>query len=189
MITLCGGGRTYPISPRILNPVLRCCRAGALLLLLVCLGTSYAAAQAAAEYGGAVASGGARVVAIPVPKVGSPAVPPDKSGSAVHLTARPTEDVEATNRKALEAHAGKDAAKLMLRSEPTRASVKVDGKPVGKTPLLLIVAPGVYKVDMEGLSTEVAHQQVDLLPKETREVVSTLKSRYPTHVQLRWHNQ
>ena len=74
----------------------------------------------------------------------------------------------------------------MLRSEPSKASVRVDGKPVGQTPLLLMVAPGVYKVEMEGLSTQVARQQVDLLPKETREVLLALQSRYPTHVQLRW---
>ncbi len=167
------------------------CRGGARLALLVSLGASYAAAQAAAEYGGAVATAGARVASIPFPKVQiqSPVIPQGKSGS-VHLTARPpAEDVEAANRKALEARAGKDAAKLMLRSEPSKASVRIDGTPVGRTPLLLIVPPGVYKVEMEGLSTELGHRQVDLLPKETREVVLALEPRYPTHVRLTWHSQ
>ena len=54
------------------------------------------------------------------------------------------------NRKALEDQAGKNAAKLMLRSVPDKSSVRIDGKPVGKTPLLLIVQPGVYVVEMEG---------------------------------------
>jgi hypothetical protein len=158
---------------------------GLQLLLLVCLGTSHAAAQAAAEYGGAVSAAGAHVLTTPFPKVQSPATPQAKSA---HLTPQqhPSEDTEAANRKALEARAGKNAAKLMLRSEPSKASVRVDGKPVGQTPLLLMVAPGVYKVEMEGLSTQVARQQVDLLPKETREVLLALQSRYPTHVQLRW---
>lgn len=173
-----------------------CWRTGAELVLLLCLGVSYAAAQAAAEYGGAVAATGARTLAVPFPKVQIPPVPDSKSSSA-HLTVpvdrtlptHPVGETEALNRKALEARAGKDPAKVMLRSEPNKASVRVDGKPVGQTPLLLILAPGVYKVEMEGLSTEVARQQVDLLPKETREVVLTLKARYPTHVQLRWHSQ
>ncbi len=171
------------------SPALWWLRGGARLALLACLSASYAAAQAAAEYGASVAGAGGRVAAIPFPKTQT-ALPPDKSGS-VHLTApaHPAEDTEAANRKALEARAGKDAAKLMLRSEPSKASVRIDGKPVGKTPLLLIVPPGVYKVEMEGLSTELGRRQVDLLPKETREVALTLEPRYPTHVRLTWHTQ
>jgi hypothetical protein len=178
------------------------CRAGAQLALLLCLGASYAAAQAAAEYGTSVAATGARTLAIPFPKVQIPPTPQGPQGlqgktSSAHLTApadrslpvHAVSDTEAANRKALETGAGKDAAKLMLRSEPNRASVRIDGKPVGQTPLLLIVHPGVYKVEMEGLSTELGRRQVDLLPKETREVVLTLEPRYPTQVQLRWHTQ
>jgi hypothetical protein len=170
-------------------PILQFLFSGFQFLLLLYLGTSYAAAQAAAEYGGAVATAGARVISIPPPKVQAPAVPQGKSGSA-HLTApaHAAEDAEAANRKALEGRAGKDAAKVMLRSEPSKASVRVDGKPVGQTPLLLIVAPAVYKVEMVGLSTELAHQEIDLLPNETREVVLTLKPRYPTRVQVTWHH-
>jgi hypothetical protein len=167
----------------------------ALLVLLVSLSASYAAAQAAAEYGGAVSAVGSGAIAAigtrlqPLTK--QSVIPPqDKNkGGSLRPAPHPTEDTEATNRKALEARAGKDGAKLMLRSEPGKASVRIDGKPVGKTPLLLVVAPGVYKVEMEGLSTEVSRQQVDLLPKETREVVLALESRYPSHVQLRWHTQ
>jgi hypothetical protein len=103
------------------------------------------------------------------------------------LLARRSEDPEAANRKALEARAGKDGAKLMLRSQPANASVRIDGKQVGRTPLLLIVAPGIYKVEMESLSSELAHQQVHVLPQESREVELVLKSRYPGHVTLSWH--
>ena len=180
-------GRPSVPGPRIPSPVIRWWRAGAQLALLVCLATSGAAGQAAAEYGAAVATAGARVASVPFPKIQA-GTTQDKSSSA-HLTARPnpTEDPEGVNRKALEAHAGKDAAKMMLRSAPSKASVRIDGKPVGKTPLLLIVPPGVYKVEMEAMSAELGRRQVDLLPKETREVVLTLQPRYPTHVQLRWH--
>jgi hypothetical protein len=92
---------------------------------------------------------------------------------------------EAANRKALEDQAGKDAAKLMLRSKPDKSSVRVDGKPVGTTPLLLIVRPGVYLVEMEGGSRDdYGRRQVDLLPKEAREVTLDLQARYPASIRL-----
>jgi hypothetical protein len=75
----------------------------------------------------------------------------------------------------------------MLRSVPKSARVQIDGKVVGNTPLLVIVAPGVYKVEMDGPNMESGQRKVDLLPKETREVVLALKPRYPTHIQLSWH--
>ena len=92
---------------------------------------------------------------------------------------------EAANRKALEDQAGKNAAKLMLRSVPDKSSVRIDGRPVGKTPLLLIVKPGVYLVEMEGgPRMGYGRQQVDLLPKEAREVMLDLKPRYPAVVHV-----
>ncbi len=162
--------------------------AGARLILLVCLGAASAAAQAAAEYGGAVASAGVRASAIRFPKIEFPAIPPSKSASTVHLTAPPTGptvDVEAANRKALEASAGKDAAKLRLRSTPGSARVRIDGKPVGRTPLVLVVAPGAYNIEMESAGAELTRSQVNLLPQETREI-EALQLRYPTKVQLSW---
>ena len=105
------------------------------------------------------------------------------SGQAPTLTSG--EESEAANRKALEVQAGKNAAKLMLRSVPDEASVRIGGKPVGRTPLLLIVQPGVYVVEMEG-GTRVGYgrQQVDLLPREAREVVLSLQPRYPAYLHL-----
>jgi hypothetical protein len=97
------------------------------------------------------------------------------------------DDGEAANRKALEDQAGKNAAKLMLRSTPDKSSVRIDGKPVGTTPLLLILKPGVYVVEMEGGPREdYARRQVDLLPKEAREVTLELQTRYPSSIRLSW---
>jgi hypothetical protein len=95
------------------------------------------------------------------------------------------EENEAANRKALEYQAGKNAAKLMLRSVPDKSSVRIDGRPVGKTPLLLIVQPGTYIVEMEGgPRMEYGRRQVDLLPKESREVALNLQPRYPAAISL-----
>jgi len=151
-------------------------RKGLVLLgLAVCLAAGNAAAQAIVEYGGAVASGSLSSTAA------------GKTAS-VQQPMRTVVDAVAANRRALEARAGKDAAKLMLRSVPNRASVWIEGKEVGITPLQLIVAPGVYKVEMKGRQMDFGRKQVDLHPKETREVLVTLESRYPSHVELSWHS-
>ena len=96
-----------------------------------------------------------------------------------------TEEEEAANRKALQDQAGKNAAKLMLRSTPDKSSVHIDGKLVGKTPLLLIIRPGVYVVEIEG-GPRLAYgrRQIDLLPKESRDIALDLQPRYPTAVHL-----
>jgi len=74
----------------------------------------------------------------------------------------------------------------MLRSQPDGAWVLINGKGVGKTPLLLILAPGVYRVEMHIAQREISQRQVDLLPKETREVLLTLAARYPSRVEVSW---
>src|SRR5580700_2249748 len=86
------------------------------------------------------------------------------------------------NRQALEQHAGKNACKLLLRSTPNAAQIYVDGAFVGESPLLLIVSPGKYQIEMRGRRLEFGERAVDLLPRETREVALSLTSRYPTRV-------
>jgi hypothetical protein len=78
--------------------------------------------------------------------------------------------------------AGRDASRLLISSYPSQAQVWIDEKPVGTTPLLLIVPPGKYKIELRGSREESAKQEVALLPKEIREVAVKLGLRYPTHV-------
>jgi len=167
------------------------------LAALVCLSACYASAQALAGYGGAVATVGGTAASLA--KV-SPARLPITSltstlsatetraeqAPSAHLPLREAEDVLGGNRRALEAKAGKDAAKVMLRSQPDGAWVLIDGKGVGKTPLLLILAPGVYKVEMNITQRESSQKQIDLLPKETREVLLDLPARYPSRLEVSW---
>jgi len=54
--------------------------------------------------------------------------------------------------------------------------------------LQLVVAPGVYKVEMKGRQMDFGRKQVELHPKETREVLLTLQPLYPTHLELSWHS-
>jgi hypothetical protein len=172
------------------------------------LGASFAAAQAAGEYAGAVSSMGSVGVGAAQPKVpdklpaaapaptpaGSPAQAssPAQAGSAAkpgskfkYLPARSGEPVDAANRKELERQAGRDAGKLLLRSGSAEATAWINGKVVGNTPLLLLLAPGQYRVELRGSRSEFAQGTVDLLPNETRELVMELEQRYPSQVRLR----
>ncbi len=167
------------------------------LATMVFLCASSAAAQAVVEYAGAVSAvgGGAASLGKLSParqpsrsltsSLAGPEIRAEQTPSA-HLPLRDVEDVMGGNRRALEAKAGKDAAKMMLRSQPDGAWVFINGKGVGKTPLLLILAPGVYHVEMHIVLRESSQKQVDLLPKETREVLLTLAARYPNRVEVSW---
>lgn len=86
------------------------------------------------------------------------------------------------NRRTLESRAGADAARLLVRATPSQAQVWINNEPVGSTPLLLILAPGKYTLEMHGSRQEIARQDVALLPKETHEVAVKLEVRYPTRV-------
>ena len=89
-----------------------------------------------------------------------------------------------TNRKALEAAAGKDAAKLLLRSLPSQAAIYIDGMIVGQTPLLLFIPPGKHRVEMRGQSEEFGERLIDLLPNETQQLALTLTLRYPASISV-----
>jgi len=175
-------------------------RSAAEITLLFILASSFAYAQAAAEYGGATSGIAGSVAGTNIMK--NVKFPGTSSGKSSVLMTKATnaagvnknyifdsmkQGSVAQNRKDLEAHAGKNAAKLMLRSTPSKADVKIDGKPVGKTPLLLVLPPGQYDVAMDGKRMDHAEQKVDLLPKETREFLIPLKQLYPTSVQIHLH--
>lgn len=168
--------------------------------LLLTLASSCAFAQAAAEYGGATSGVAASIsgtnlmkkVQVPDMTSNKPSVimsQPSKNSkvNANYIFDSMKQGSVAQNRKALEAGAGKNAAKLMLRSTPSHADVKINGKPVGKTPILLVVPPGQYDVAMNGKRMEHAEQKIDLLPKETREFLLPLKQLYPTSVKIKLH--
>jgi hypothetical protein len=65
---------------------------------------------------------------------------------------------------------------------PGATQIWINGKIVGKTPLLLVLAPGKYEVEMRGARGETGKSTVDLLPHETREVLVKMHSLYPARV-------
>lgn len=173
------------------------------LSLLLILASTCVYAQAAAEYGGAT-SGIAGSISRTnlMNKVAVPDLTANGGDKPSVIMSQPINAAGANpnyifdsmkqgsvaeNRKLLEDQAGKNASKLMLRSTPTHADVKIDGKPVGKTPILLVLSPGQYNVAMNGPRMDHAEQQIDLLPNETREFLLPLKQLYPTTVKIELH--
>ncbi len=162
----------------------------ALSLLSVCLLAplfcSSSRAQSTAEYAGGTSTISATTASQSnQPKPSTLATPTSAAGDSTkpqHVAAPSGPPPEVLNRQALEQHAGKNACKLLLRSTPSAAQVYVDGAFVGQSPLLLIVSPGKYQIEMRGRRLESGERAVDLLPRETREVALSLNSRYPTRV-------
>jgi PEGA domain len=157
-------------------------------IVLICLFLSITCAtsrgQAAAETAGTTAV--SATTATSARHLGFPATTlPENTNKSPHLASTSRPSPEITNRQALEQRAGQDAGKLLLRSTPNGGQVWIDGACVGNSPMLLILAPGKYQVEVRGKRLERATRTVDLLPHETREVSLTLAARYPTSVTVR----
>ena len=154
-------------------------------LILLCSASAVTVrAQAVAETAGAnsvSASVTSSMKSPTMPKVPAAGAGSSASGSP-HLIASAAPPAEETNRKALESSAGKDPGKLLLRATPVEAQIWVNGKIVGKTPLLLVVAPGKYQIEMRGSRGQTGKRSVDLLPHETRELALKLDQLYPGRV-------
>lgn len=165
------------------------------IALLAFVSARPAAAQATIEYGH-VATGssagsnglGKKIDSALSPGKESASVPASHKQTAVVIGDQniPEYNPADANRRALEQRAGQDAAKLSFKSVPAKAIVRIDGKPVGETPLLMSLAPGSYKVEMEGPHMEFGKQQLTLSAKETREIELHLSAapRYPSRITL-----
>lgn len=161
-----------------------------LLRRLVLVGVSLAAAcgvargQAAAEYSGATSISATTPTVEKSMMIPAPNKPAARKGS-LYLVIPAGPPPEVVNRTALEQRAGRDASKLLLRSTPSPARAWIDGAFVGNTPMLLILAPGKYQVEVRGPRLESAQRTVDLLPRETRDIALQMDVRYPTTVSIR----
>lgn len=157
---------------------------GLILLVALMLGPTDAVAQASAEYAGATSAiTGAGAGSKAGKKISFPAST-KKSARFLHLPSGVSESPAAANRRALEEKAGDDAGSLLLRSAPSHARVWIDGKLVGETPLMLVLAPGTYEVEIRGKRMGVEKSKVELLTDEKREIVLSLASRYPSQLRL-----
>ncbi len=154
------------------------------LSLLFSMGCGVVCAQSTVEAAGATSVAAATASSVRPPGWAS-VTPSDNKGKSSHLAASSGRPSDTTNRQALEQRAGQNPCKLLIRSVPTAAQVWIDGNFVGNSPMLLVLAPGKYRIELRGQRMEYASQVVDLLPKETREVALKLAVRYPTRASVR----
>jgi PEGA domain-containing protein len=156
---------------------------GVFLLCVLVAGAHGAQTQAAA--GSAVTTASLRMVP-QAARVSTYTLPsPAKQTPSPHLLERCGPPPDEVNRKEFADNAGDSAGKLLLRSVPSGADVFVDGLLVGRTPLLMVIAPGPYKIEMRGARDDSGHASVGVMPKETRTVAIELKQRYPASISLR----
>lgn len=153
-----------------------------LLVLLFVTGACTLHAQATAEAAATTSHSSMTThITRAFPKTAGPA----KANSDAYMIARSGPSDEEVNRKDLEDNAGPDAGKLLLRSVPSGADIFINDRLVGKTPLLLVVAPGKYKIAMRGNRQDEGEKLVGLMPKETQTVAITLKEKYPSSIVIR----
>ncbi|MBZ5501967.1 MAG: PEGA domain-containing protein [Acidobacteriia bacterium] len=155
----------------------------AVLLGLLGLCAHGAQAQAVAET--AVVTSGSSMAANSATTPPLMLASPAKPSPSPHLMTRTGPPREEVNRKDFEENAGEKAGKLLLRSVPSGAEIFVNDLLVGKTPLLMVLAPGKYKIDMRGPRQESGHRTVGVMPKETETVVIDLNQRYPASISIR----
>jgi hypothetical protein len=159
------------------------CGAALLLLALIALGTQNAHAQASGESAVMTSNSGitARRVKPSRPTMASPA----SQNTSPHLVAPAGPPPDEVNRKNFEDNAGAKAGKLLFRSVPSGAEIFINDLLVGRTPLLMLIAPGKYKIDMRGPRQEMGHRMVGIMPKEIQTVLINLSQRYPVSVTIR----
>lgn len=156
-----------------------------LVVLLGSIVVSCAQAQSSAEYGSMVSRSGGAAAGAKVVKPEAPQPAIGAAASSVHMPVRTGEAAATANCRTLQERAGPEGAKVALRSTPDHAQVWIDGLFVGSTPLELTLAPGRHQVEMREATTEMSRQTVELQPKQSREVSSTLKLLYPNRISLR----
>jgi hypothetical protein len=65
---------------------------------------------------------------------------------------------------------------------PSDSAIYINGMLVGRTPLLLIVPPEKYKVEMRGNREEFGECGIELSPNEVQRLTLTLALRYPASI-------
>ena len=151
------------------------------LLGLVGLGAHSAQAQATVEAGMLSSNSGVAAQSMKPPSLAMAGSPQSTSPHLMAPTGPPPDEV---NRRDFEDNAGERAGKLLLRSVPNGAEIFINDLLVGRTPLLMVIAPGKYKIEMRGPRQELGHSTVGVMPKQTQTVVINLNQRYPTSIAI-----
>ena len=157
-------------------------------LLVACVPGAYAQTPGGSAVTASSSGMSAQAAKAPAFTLASPAKPsvPFQSSvkrtSSQHILERSGPPPDEVNRREFEDQAGEQGGKLLLRSVPSGADVFINDLLVGRTPLLIAMAPGPYKIDMRGARDDSGHANVGVMPKATRTVAIDLKQRYPSSI-------
>ena len=109
-----------------------------------------------------------------------------RHGASASLTVPSGPPADEVNRKKFEESARKNAGKVLFRSVPSGASIFLNHLFVGRTPLLLFVAPGKYDVQIRDEGERSVRRALAVAPKQSQTMVIGMKQQYPSSVSLRW---
>ena len=160
------------------------------LILLGLIGAAPAWPQGAAEYGSitsaaTVSASAARAKISQKVNIFSPPKS-EKKGASVHLLVPMNFSAEPGTRpaRAEGTETKEEMGSLLLRSVPTGAQIWIDGKLMGTTPLLLILAPDRYNIEVLGKRLERAKKGVYLRANDRQQLMFSPSPRYPRRVRL-----
>lgn len=171
---------------------------GALFVIAFCICVGSLSAQTAAESAAVMSNAGIATETTKLPSFGTTTTrepsailfeaprQTSRKAASSNLIAHPGPSPDTVNRRHLEQNSGKHAGKVLFRSVPTGAEIFVNRLLVGKTPLLMFLAPGKYEIEMRGSREESGHHELALTPNQTETMVINLNQRYPTDISLQW---
>ena len=157
------------------------------LTLLVLIGAAPAWPQGAAEYASITSAATAAIVRAKSSQEVNLFSPPKikKKGTSPHLLIPTNLSAEAGTKPRRAEGTEEDMGSLLLRSVPKGAQIWIDGKLMGTTPLLLILAPDRYNIEVLGKRMEHVKKQVNLRANERQQLMFSPSPRYPRRVHLR----
>jgi hypothetical protein len=68
---------------------------------------------------------------------------------------------------------------------PSGADIFINDLLIGRTSLLIVIAPGPYKIKMRGAPDDSGRANVGVMPKATRTLEIDLKQRYLSSISIR----
>jgi PEGA domain len=155
------------------------------LALLGLLGIWTHVAHAQAMAGAGMATSNSSLAASSANSPPAKFATPAAHSSSPHLPERTGPPPSEMNRKDFEDNAGENGGKVLFRSVPDGADIFINDLLVGRTPLLMVIASGKYKIEMRGPREETGRTTIGVLPKETQTVVINLKQKYPASISTR----
>jgi hypothetical protein len=177
-----------PLGEKPMTKVTRSITGLSLAVGLSLLLTLPAHGQAAGEYAGATS--GMASVTVSRSGVFNPSMPATRPTSSTTHLAKPTgPPPEVLNRDWFREQAGKQGIRAHLASTPAGASLWVDGRYVGQTPLELFLPAGHHQVRLLGPHQEYLEATLELRAGGSTQILYRLPPSYPAVVQALTHHE